>query len=151
MEMPMHRRTVPTTLLGGVVALAFIASLVVAGTASAVSPMPPTLTAKPHSVMVNTDTTVTGRHFTPGTSVEVAECGKTSWPETSNPCTSGNSVTVTANEKGEFRTPFKVEVCPDGVRGKNPTSEKCYIGVLKPSSLDGGGLSPSTSIIVTYP
>src|SRR5579871_571312 len=35
----------------------------------AASPVPPTITANPNNLMVNTDTTLTGRHFAPGETI----------------------------------------------------------------------------------
>jgi hypothetical protein len=122
-----------------------------AGTALAVSPLPPTIKATPHSVMVNTDTMITGKNFTPGSSVQLTECSATTWVVPKNPCNTDNTVTVTANKKGAFKTSFKVELCPGGKRGKEPTSEICYIGVPKPSGIDTAGLSPYAKVIVTYP
>jgi hypothetical protein len=152
MEMAMFRRIIPTGLLGGFVGLMLTASVfATAGTAVAVSPLPPTIKATPHSVMVNTDTTITGRNFTPGSSVQLSECSSTTWVVPNSPCNTDNTVTVTANNKGAFKTAFKVELCPGGKHGKEPTSEICYIGVPKPSGIDTGGLSPYAKVIVTYP
>ena len=148
----MSRRMVSAGLLGALVGLTLSASVVAtAGTAFAVSSVPASLKAKPHSVMVNTDTTVVGKNFTPGSSVQLTECSATTWVVPNAPCNTDNSVTVTANKKGRFRTAFKAELCPGGKRGKQPTSEICYIGVSKPSGIDTVGLSPYAKIIVTYP
>lgn len=152
LEMVMFRRMIRTGLVGGFVGLILTASVVgTAGTAVAVSPLPPTVTAAPHSVMVNTDTTITGRNFTPGSSVQLSECSATTWVVPKSPCNTDNTVTVTANKKGAFKTAFKAELCPGGKHGKEPTSEICYVGVPKPSGIDTAGLSPYTKVIVTYP
>jgi hypothetical protein len=139
-------------LLGGLVGLTLTASVVVgAGAAAAVSPVPPSLKATPHSVMVNTDTTITGRHFTPDASVQLTECSATAWVVPNAPCNTDNTVTVTANSKGTFKTAFKAELCPGGKHGKQPTSEICYIGVSTPSGIDVVSLSPYARVVVTYP
>jgi hypothetical protein len=122
-----------------------------AAPALAISPVPPTLRATPHSVMVNTNTTITGKNFTPGSSVQLTECSATTWVVPHAPCNTDNGVTVTANKKGTFKTSFKVELCPGGKHGNEPTSEICYVGVLKPSGIDTAGLSPYAKVIVTYP
>jgi hypothetical protein len=140
---------VPAGLLGGIVGLTL--TVATAGTALAVSPVPPTLKATPHSVMVNTDTTITGKNFTPGSSVQLTECSARTWVVPNAPCNTANTVTVTANNNGTFKTAFKVELCPGGKHGKEPTSEICYVGVSKPSGIDTAGLSPYAKVIVTYP
>jgi Neocarzinostatin family len=122
-----------------------------AAPALAILPVPPTLRATPHSVMVNTNTTITGRNFTPGSSVQLTECSATTWVVPQAPCNTDNSVTVTANNKGTFKTAFKVELCPNGKHGTEPTSEICYVGVAKPSGIDTVALSPHAKVIVTYP
>ena len=145
----MFRRMILAGLLGG---LTLTASVVgAAGTAIAVSSQPPTLRAVPHSVMVNTDTSVTGKNFTPNSSVQLTECSATTWVVPSSPCNTDNAITVTANKKGAFKTAFKVELCPGGKHGKQPTSEMCYIGVSKPSGIDTVGLTPYVKVTVTYP
>jgi hypothetical protein len=149
MEMTMSRHLVRAGLLGGIVGLTL--TVATAGTALAVSPVPPTLKATPHSVMVNSDTTITGKDFTPRSSVQLTECSATTWVVPNAPCNTANAVTVTANSKGTFKTAFKVELCPGGKHGKEPTSEICYVGVSKPSGIDTAGLSPYAKVIVTYP
>ena len=145
----MSRHRVPAGLLGGIVGLTLMVAT--AGTALAVSPVPPTLKAMPHSVMVNTDATIVGKHFTPGSSVQLTECAATTWVVPNAPCNADNMVTVAANKKGAFKTAFKVELCPGGKHGKKPTSVICYIGVTQPSGIDTVGLSPSAKVLVTYP
>jgi hypothetical protein len=82
--------------------------------------------------------------------VHLTECGKANWIAPQNPCTTNNSVTVTTNSLGGFRTKFKAELCPEGAR-VGPTALRCYIGVVKPSGIDTVNLKPSVKIIVTYP
>ncbi len=152
LEMTMSRYMVTAGLLGGLVGLTLTAAVVTtAGTALAVSPVPPTLKATPHNVMVNTDTRIIGKNFTPGSSVQLTECSATTWVVPNAPCNTDNTVTVTTNKKGTFKTAFKVELCPGGKHGKEPTSEICYVGVSKPSGIDTAGLSPYAKVIVTYP
>jgi hypothetical protein len=149
MELTMSRHRVPAGLLGGIVGLTL--TVATAGTALAVSPVAPTLRAMPHSVMVNTDATIVGKNFTPGSSVQLTECSATTWVVPNPPCNADNAVTVAANKKGAFKTAFKVELCPGGKHGKKPTSEICYIGVAHPSGIDTVELSPSAKVLVTYP
>ena len=148
----MSRNILRASLLSGLVGLALTASVVAtAGTALAVSPASSTLKANPHSVMVNTDTTITGKSFKPGSSVRLTECSATTWVVPNAPCNMDNTVTVTANKRGAFKTAFKVELCPGGKRGSEPTSEICYVGVSRPSGIDTARLYPYAKIIVTYP
>ena len=148
----MSRHLAPVGLLGGLVGLTLTASVVAtAGTALAVSPVPPTLKASPHNVMVNTDSTISGKGFMPGSSVQLTECSATTWVVPSAPCNTDNTVTVAANNKGKFKTAFKVELCPGGKHGKQPTSEICYVGVSNPSGIDTAELSPYAKVTVTYP
>ncbi len=139
-------------LLSGILGLIVTTSVATtAGTAGAVTAVPPTLTARPHSVMVDTDTTVKGRNFAPGSAVVLRECSSTSWLVSASPCNTDNTVTVVAGRKGAFKTPFEVELCPGGTRWRYPTSEKCSIGVSEPSGIDTVSLSPSAKLLVTYP
>jgi len=138
-------------VLGGSAALMLALPLGgLASPASAVSPVPPSITANPDNLMVNTSTVLTGRHFAPLAKVQLTECGKTNWIVPQNPCNTNNSVTVTTNSLGGFRTRFKAELCPGGVR-VGPTALRCYIGVAKPSGIDTVTLTPSVKIVVTYP
>jgi Neocarzinostatin family len=145
----MSRRWVPAGLLGGVVGLMLAVST--GGTALAVSSVPPTLKAAPHSVMVNTDTMITGKGFMPGSSVQLTECSATNWVVPKSPCNTANTVIVTTNNKGKFKSTFKVGLCPGGKHGQEPTSEICYIGMSKPSGIDTIRLSPYAKVMVTYP
>ncbi len=120
-----------------------------AAVAGAVSPVPPTIRVHPDNVMVNTDTHVVGQHFSAGQTVTLVECGKTSWIVPKNPCDSDNSVTVTANGKGNFKTTMKVEACP--AKAQPPgLSQTCFIGVEQ-FGIDNVTLRPHASIVVTFP
>ncbi len=148
----MSRRSVSRGLLSGLAGLALTASMVVtAGTAVAVSPVAPSVNATPHSVMVNTDTSIIGKNFTPGSSVTLTECSATTWVVPSAPCDTDNVVSVTANKKGGFKVPFEARLCPGGKHGKEPTSEICYVGVSTPSGIDTVGLTPYARLLVTFP
>jgi hypothetical protein len=149
MELTMSRHRVHAGLLGGIAGFALMVATT--GTALAISPAPPTLKVIPRSVMVTTDATIVGKNFTPGSSVQVTECSATTWVVPNTPCDADNTVTVAANKKGAFKTAFKVELCPGGKHGKNPTSQICYIGVAHPSGIDVVGLLPSARVLVTYP
>ena len=56
-------------VFGMAASLGAISAVGIQAAALAISPVPPTLKATPQSVMVNTNTTITGRNFTPGSSV----------------------------------------------------------------------------------
>jgi hypothetical protein len=118
---------------------------------AAVSPTLPRIVDRPKSVMVNSSTTLTGTGFPPSTTIALQECGKTGWIAPQSPCASSNGISVTTNAVGGFKTAFKVSLCPDGVRGREPTSEICYIGEPKPSGIDTITLLGAVKITVTYP
>ena len=120
------------------------------GAVAAVSPVPPTIKVNPNNVMVNTDTKVTGHHFTPGSTVSLSECSETSWIAPQDPCNTNNTKTVTVDAKGRFHTKMKVEECP-AVSGPVGVSERCYIGVTKPTGVDTVELQPYAGIVVTGP
>ena len=58
---------------------------------------------------------------------------------------------MTTNASGGFKAAFTVTLCPDGVRGPEPTSEICYIGERKPSGVDTVKLVGAAKVTVTYP
>lgn len=149
----MRRRTILTGVAGTLAGLTLAGTLAVTSTAAtAISPVPPTITAKPHSVMVNMNTNVMGRNFVPGSTAQLVECSTTSWSVPLNPCDTNNTVTVTANKKGAFHTKFKVEGCPPpAATGPGGLSQRCYIGVPRPTGIDTVALQPNTSIVVTFP
>ena len=150
---PAHSaRTTPTAALLGSLGLALGVVgpvLVGAGAVGAVASVPPTVTVRPDNVMVNTDIHVLGQHFDAGQTLTLAECGKTSWIAPKNPCDTDNTVTVTTNGKGKFKTQMKVEACP-GKAHQPGLSQTCYIGV-ETLGIDNGSLQPYASIVVTFP
>jgi hypothetical protein len=111
----------------------------------------PHISAHPNSVMVNTDTTLVGKHFQPDTSLTLAECSQKNWVAPRNPCNTTNTVTVTTDTKGGFDTGFKVETCPGGVNKGPGFSERCFIGVPTPSGVDTVDLVGAVRITVTGP
>src|SRR5271166_6401879 len=113
----MQKKFIRSCLLGGSAALMLVTPLwALASPASAVSPVPPSITANPNNLMVNSHTVLTGTNFPPATKLTLTECAKTNWIVPQDPCNTGNTVNVTTNPLGGFRTKFKAEVCPDGVR-----------------------------------
>jgi hypothetical protein len=140
---------IPAAAAAAAGALGFVVLAIGAGPVAAISPLPPTITVKPNNVMVNTDTTVTGRNFLPHQRVTLAECSQTSWIVPQNPCDTNNGKTVTANSLGAFVTRTKVEACPDIVPAD--VFERCYIGQPNPTGLDTIALQPKAGIIVTFP
>ncbi len=108
------------------------------------------LRVKPGDVMVNTTVTVTGKGFARNSSVVLRECGRTSWLVPEEVCNTENAITVQTGRHGHFVTPFKAQVCPEGVWEKVPTERTCYIGVPQ-VSMDSVALVPWVKLIVTYP
>lgn len=110
----------------------------------------PHIKVKPNRVMVNTSTTLRGTGFPPNTTIQLAECGRTSWLAPSYPCLEDNSVSVSTDAKGRFETTFKAGVCPEGERTKNPTEVLCYVGEPKWVE-DTGSLVGAAKLLVSYP
>jgi len=148
----MERKAFRTGLLGGAIILMVATPLVVLVTpSSALSVSPPTITAAPSNLMINTHTTLTGRNFPPTTTLRLAECSRTNWVVVAqNPCDSNNTLTVTTGARGGFKTTFKAELCPGGTR-VGPTAVRCFIGVPKPTGVDTVTLVGAVKIVVTYP
>jgi len=144
----MHRKI---SLIGAVAGLGLVLATATTVPTGAASVLPPSITARPDNVMVNTGTTLTGRNLTPRTTLRIIECSQTGWVVLQNPCSSGNGITVTTNAKGRFRAQMKVEACPGGVTSVGTgVSKLCYIGVQR-LGIDTIALDPHTSIVVTFP
>jgi hypothetical protein len=101
--------------------------------------------------MVNTATKLIGRNFKPSTTYTVKECGMTSWSVPQNPCDSTNSIVVTTNAHGGFKSAFIVQTCPSGANSSPGFSQTCYIGVPTPSGIDTIALVGAARITVTGP
>ena len=130
-----------------IAAAALVAGLVAVPVAAA--KRTPQITAKPGSVMVNQMVKVKGKGFAPDATLTVEECGKSFWTVPDDPCVHTNSVTVTTNAKGKFKTTMSAAVCPEAVMGVG-TSETCYIGV--PSfGLDTVSLPGAAQVTVSWP
>jgi hypothetical protein len=115
-----------------------------------VSHVRPHIVARPHNLMVNTYTTLTGTGLPADSRIIIAECGETSWIAPQNPCDANNTITVTTDPAGGFTSGFKAELCPDGKFGPG-TRETCYIGEPKGTGVDTLQLVGAAKIIVTYP
>jgi hypothetical protein len=123
-----------------------------AASAGAVGSVPPTITAHPDNVMVNTTTKLVGRGFAKGATLHIAECASTTWVVPASPCDTANAITVTTNRMGKFTATFTVQACPTSTAADTPgLSARCYIGVPSPSGIDTVSLQPYTAIVVTYP
>ncbi len=147
----MQARYVRKSLLSASAALMLALPLgSLASSASAVTPEPPSITANPNNLMVNTDTVLIGKNFAPGAKVHLTECRETNWIVPQSPCNTNNAQNVTTNALGRFRTRFKAEICPDDTR-VGPTAVRCYVGVVKATGVDTLALVPSVKIVVTYP
>ena len=123
---------------------------VAAGSGFAAGATAPTLAVKPAVVTLNTDTLVTGRHFKALSRITLVECTRRSWIAPQHPCDTGNSVTVTANAAGRFRTEMVVRRCP-GTTLSTGVPVRCYLGVVKPSRIDTIALQPNVQIMITSP
>lgn len=148
----MRRSSVRTGILAATALLATAAPVALAAPAGAATSTPPVITAHPDNVMVNTTTKLVGAGFPKHATVQIEECGATSWVVPNSPCDTSNAVTVTTNGKGKFKVTFTVEACsstpPSGSAG---LSMRCYIGVPQPTGIDTVALVPYTPIVVTYP
>jgi hypothetical protein len=140
---------IDSTKLRSCVFLAFAATLAPIATAQAATSSPK-IKANPRSVMVNTETTLTGKGFPANTTITLEECGRTFWLAPEDPCLDEDAKTVKTNAKGNFQTPFRVGVCPEGKRTKKPTQEVCYVGELVTGE-DTGSLVGPAKLIVTWP
>ncbi len=109
----------------------------------------PKINARPHSVMVNSNTTLKGRGFPANATLQLQECGFTSWLAPNDPCLP-DTVTVATDSRGRFQTSFKVGLCPEGKPTKEPTQRVCYVGELQTGE-DTGSLVGAARLIVTYP
>jgi hypothetical protein len=141
--MPVSRKALTATFA------ASAASLAVVGAAPA-GASGPKITASPRAVMVNAETTVKGRGFPAGSTIQLAECGRTFWMAPAYPCLEGNTETVHADARGRFQASFKVGLCPEGEPTKRPTQRVCYLGELLTGE-DTGRLVAPTKLIVSYP
>jgi len=148
----MRNTPVRTGILAATAVLAVAGPTALAAPAGAATSTPPVITDHPDDVMVNTTTKLVGSGFAKHASVEVEECGATSWVVPSNPCDTTNSVTVKTNGKGKFKVTFTVQACESSdTSGTAGLSMRCYIGVPTPTGIDTVALQPYTAIVVTYP
>jgi hypothetical protein len=151
----MERRTVARPSARSLAVLILISGGVIGVfsiSAGAASTTPaPHITAHPHSVMVNSSTTLTGTNFKPRKSITLKECPETTWIVPQNPCDSTNSVVVKVNSQGTFKTSFTVQTCPGGTTTEPGFSETCYIGDPSPSGIDTINLVGAVKITVTGP
>src|SRR5260370_20580964 len=92
--------------------LAFAATLAPIATAQA-GTSSSKIRAKPHSVMVNTETTLKGKGFPANTTITLEECGRTFWLAPEDPCLDEGAKTATTYAKGKFHTGSPVRLCPE--------------------------------------
>jgi hypothetical protein len=138
-----HRLAI-ATLIGGALGGFWIAS-------AGASTGSPHITAHPNNLMVNTSTHLIGKNFDPSTTLTVEECAEKHWIAPQNPCDSTNSVVVTTNSHGQFKSPFTVQTCSSGTGSAPGFAEKCYIGVPTPNGVDTITLLGAARIVVTGP
>ena len=135
---------------GGLVLCAVVAALAAASPAYAMKEGSPKIKATPHKLMVNTATTLQGKHFPANTTIQLRECGKTFWLAPSNPCLEDNATEVTTDAKGRFETSFDVGLCPEGEQLHMRTERLCYVGEVVFGE-DTGELVGAAKLKVTYP
>jgi hypothetical protein len=126
------------------------ALLILVASALAMGGEGPKIRAKPHRLMINTDTTLKGKGFPANTTIQLRECGRTSWLAPENPCVEGDETSVVTDAKGRFQTSFHVGLCPEGEPTKRPTQRVCYVGELVTGE-DTGSLVGAARLIVSYP
>ena len=117
-----------------------------AATSDAASPH---IVARPSSVMVNTTTKLTGKHFVASKRITIEECAQSTWVVMANPCDSTNTIHVKTDSQGRFHAVFNVQTC-----FANPSpgfSQTCYIGEPLPSGVDTITLAGAVAITVTGP
>jgi hypothetical protein len=129
---------------------ALAATLALAAAAPAAAAQTPKIHAKPHELMVNTETTLKGSGFPADAVLQIGECAKTFWLAPSSPCLEEDVVEVVTNAKGRFETSFRAGVCPEAERVDMRTEVVCYIGQLETGE-DGGRLAGAAKVIVSYP
>ena len=139
----------PSTVRLAVAAGALLALAPIGAAAAAPPTTAPRITAHPSSVMVNSTTTLTGIGFQPHQQVHLEECGQITWIVPMNPCDTTNSITVTADRRGHFRTSFTMLTCP--APATPGFAQQCYVGVPTILGVDQIGLRPSVTVTVTGP
>ncbi len=141
----MHRTLWRAAVLAGAAA-----AVALAAPAAAVATAPH-IKATPDNLMVNTTTVLTGRGFPAHTTIDLAECGATTWTVPQDAC-AGGGITVTTGGGGGFTATYRVSVCPRLHHGGGPvTRVTCYIGEPRPSGVDTVTLVGAVKVIVTYP
>jgi hypothetical protein len=110
----------------------------------------PKIHAMPKRLMVNTTTTLKGKHFPANTTIRLLECGKTFWLAPSTPCLEENATEVTTDAKGRFETSFTVGLCPEGEQIRTRTERLCYVGEVVFGE-DTGELVGPAKLKVSYP
>ena len=135
---------------GTLLSCAVGAALVAAAPAYAMGEGGPKIKATPHKLMINTETTLRGKHFPANTTIRLLECGKRSWLAPSNPCLEGNAKEVTTDARGRFETSFTAGLCPEGEQVKMRTERLCYVGEVLFGE-DTGELVGAAKLKVSYP
>jgi hypothetical protein len=122
------------------------------GAGAVPAPGAPHIVAQPNNVMVNTTVKLIGSGFQPHATIDLKECGSTSWIVPQNPCNS-TTIPATTNRNGHFDQTFVAKLCPrTSSGGGHPiTEERCYVGDPSPSGIDTINLVGHVKIIVTYP
>ncbi len=111
---------------------------------------PPQIKARPTNLMIDTETTLRGKGFPANSTIQIRECGRTSWLVPEDPCNTANTIAVHTDGKGRFAASFKAELCPEGMPGKNITERTCYVGEPLAAE-DTERLVGAAKLTVTYP
>ncbi|HEV2373070.1 MAG TPA: neocarzinostatin apoprotein domain-containing protein [Streptosporangiaceae bacterium] len=151
MTRPRVSRLAPTMAVVSAAATSAFLMIAASVPAQAAIKAGPHIVANPNNLMVNTVTNLTGSGFKPATTYTVQECSKTIWVVGQKPCATSNTVTVTTNASGGFKTRMTAVVCPKVSSARRGFSETCYIGVPKPAGLDSIKLIGAAKITVTGP
>lgn len=110
----------------------------------------PAIRAHPREVMVDSATMLRGSGFPARETIQLRECGRTSWNLPEDPCDAEDVLDVTTDARGAFTASFHVQLCPEGEPGREPTERVCYVG--EPVAGEGTArLVGAARIRVSYP
>jgi hypothetical protein len=114
----------------------------------------PHIVARPHSVMVNSKTQLTGTGFPSKSTLTIEECSQTTWVVTQSPCDTRNVLKVKTDAQGRFHHGLTAETCPaSGTAAGSPPgfSQTCYVGEPVVQGIDTETLAGAATITVTGP
>ena len=139
-------------MLGRLRLLGLLAVGVASSVCTGCIPAGPKIVATPNNVMVNSTVKLAGSGFPASKTIEIEECGATSWVVMATPCDAAGAVNVKTSSTGAFSAQFKMLVCP--LVGPPPvpiTARTCYVGEPVLSGVDTDRLAGAAKVVVTYP